>query len=188
MCQWFCTFQYSVLKYKVILHFVHWKFAKTRIKLNIGNLACTACQAGQPMNIILTLCQISDISPNLVNNVWSICILNSEHYLSNGSAPKKRILQCRCSRYLHKTITIVVTITSIIRWAQFHLAGTINGTAGSFSLSLSNVILVDQTFPLFHQYLRYSHKWSTVVFSIPGAILWVQSYIASMVPARDCLI
>ncbi len=35
---------------------------------------------------------------------------------------------------------------------------------------MSNVVIVDEKFTLFHQYLRYSHKWCTVVFSIPGAI------------------
>ena len=39
--------------------------------------------------------------------------------------------------------------------------------------SLSSVILVDEKLTLFHQYLRYSHKCDTIVFSIPGTILWV---------------
>ena len=38
---------------------------------------------------------------------------------------------------------------------------------------LSNVILVDEKFTSFHQYLRYCHKSGTIVFSIPGAMLWV---------------
>ncbi len=38
--------------------------------------------------------------------------------------------------------------------------------------SLSNVIMADEKLALFHQYLRYRHKWGTIVFSIPGAILW----------------
>ncbi len=38
------------------------------------------------------------------------------------------------------------------------------------SYSLSNVILADEKSTLFHQYLRYSHKYGTIVFSIPGAI------------------
>ena len=38
--------------------------------------------------------------------------------------------------------------------------------------SLSNVILADEKLTLFHQYIRYSQKWGTIVFSIPGAILW----------------
>ena len=41
------------------------------------------------------------------------------------------------------------------------------------SYSMSNVILVDEKFTLFHQYLRYWHKGGTIVFSILGAILWV---------------
>ncbi len=39
--------------------------------------------------------------------------------------------------------------------------------------SLSNVIMADEKSTLFHQYLRYSHKYGTIVFSIPGAIQWV---------------
>ena len=39
--------------------------------------------------------------------------------------------------------------------------------------SLSNVIMVDEKFASFHQYLRYYHKSVATVFSIPGAILWV---------------
>ena len=38
---------------------------------------------------------------------------------------------------------------------------------------LSNVILVVEILPLFHQYLRYCHKFGTIVFRIAGAILWV---------------
>ena len=34
-----------------------------------------------------------------------------------------------------------------------------------------NVIMADEKFPLFHQYLRYSQKWGTIVFRIAGAIL-----------------
>ena len=41
-----------------------------------------------------------------------------------------------------------------------------------FSYSLSNVTVADEKFTLFHQYLRYSHKCGTTVFSIPDAILW----------------
>ncbi len=37
--------------------------------------------------------------------------------------------------------------------------------------SLSNVILADEKFTLFHHYLRYCHKGFTFVFSIPSAIL-----------------
>ena len=36
--------------------------------------------------------------------------------------------------------------------------------------SMSNVILADEKFILFHQYLRYSHKCDIIVFSIPGTI------------------
>ena len=38
--------------------------------------------------------------------------------------------------------------------------------------SLSSVIMADEKFLSFHQYLRYSHKRGTIVFSIPGAIQW----------------
>ena len=37
--------------------------------------------------------------------------------------------------------------------------------------SLSNVIPADEKFTVFHQYLRYSLKCGTIVFSIPGVIL-----------------
>ena len=44
--------------------------------------------------------------------------------------------------------------------------------SGAFSdYSMSNVILVDEKFILFHQYLRYSPKSVTIVFSISGANL-----------------
>ena len=39
------------------------------------------------------------------------------------------------------------------------------------SYSLSNVIVADEKSLSFHQYLRYSHKCVTIVFSIPGAII-----------------
>ena len=38
--------------------------------------------------------------------------------------------------------------------------------------SMSNVILVDEKFTLFHQYLRCRHRSGTIVFSIPGVISW----------------
>ena len=38
--------------------------------------------------------------------------------------------------------------------------------------SLSNVISVDEKFTAFNQYLRYCHKRGTIVFTIPGTILW----------------
>ncbi len=42
---------------------------------------------------------------------------------------------------------------------------------GNFRYSMPNVIMVDEKVSLFHQYLRYRHKWGASVFSIIGAIL-----------------
>ena len=39
-----------------------------------------------------------------------------------------------------------------------------------FQYTQSNVILVDEKFIAFHQYLRYCHKSVTIVFIIPGII------------------
>ena len=38
--------------------------------------------------------------------------------------------------------------------------------------TLSNVILLDEKLTSFYLYLRYCHKSVTIVFSIPGAIIW----------------
>ena len=43
---------------------------------------------------------------------------------------------------------------------------------GTGIYSLSNVILVDEKSTSFHRYLRYRHNCDTIVFSIPGTILW----------------
>ncbi len=37
---------------------------------------------------------------------------------------------------------------------------------------LSNVIMVDEKLASFHQYLRYSHKCGTILFSILSPIIW----------------
>ncbi len=37
--------------------------------------------------------------------------------------------------------------------------------------SLSNVIMADENWISFHQYLRYSHKRGTIMFSAPSAII-----------------
>ncbi len=37
--------------------------------------------------------------------------------------------------------------------------------------TLSNVILADEKWTSFHQYLRYSHKLGTIAFSTPSAII-----------------
>ncbi len=71
--------------------------------------------------------------------------------------------------------------TDWIAWSrQTHVIsekdGAEEGVFGSFDCrrnrySLSNVILADEKFTLFHQYLRYCNKRGTVVFSMPSAIL-----------------
>ena len=43
---------------------------------------------------------------------------------------------------------------------------------------------MDEKFTSFHQYLRYSHKCSIIVFSIPGAIVWAYSHISSTFPTE----
>ena len=53
--------------------------------------------------------------------------------------------------------------------------------------SLSNVILVDEKFSSFHQYLKYCHESVIIMFRIPGAILLAYFHIASMFSAGDCL-
>ncbi len=55
------------------------------------------------------------------------------------------------------------------------------------SLSLSNVIVADDRFTSFHQYLRYSHKGGTIVFGTPSTIIWAYSHIARMVSASFSL-
>ncbi len=37
--------------------------------------------------------------------------------------------------------------------------------------SLSNVIVADEKLTSFDKYLRYSHNFGTIVFSIPSAII-----------------
>ncbi len=53
--------------------------------------------------------------------------------------------------------------------------------------SLSNVIMADEKFLSFHQYLRYNHKYGTIAFSTPSAIIWAYSHIASIVSGRFSL-
>ncbi len=52
---------------------------------------------------------------------------------------------------------------------------------------MSNVILVEEKFTLFHQYLRHCLKSVIIVVSVRGATLRGKSHIFNMVSARVCL-
>ncbi len=70
------------------------------------------------------------------------------------------------------------------KWLCLCLCSVLPGLACGHWGEVSNVIMVDEKFTSFHQYLRCRHKSVTIVFSIPGAAVWVWSHIASLVSAR----
>ena len=64
------------------------------------------------------------------------------------------------------------------QWHLEYVSGILIGWGDPYvpsatcNYSLSNVIMVDEKFVLFHQYLRYCKIHSIFVFSISSAIIW----------------
>ena len=61
----------------------------------------------------------------------------------------------------------VTPCCDVIMYALFPLPRCASCTV----YSMSNVIMADKNLTLFHQYQRYRHKWGTIVFSTPSAII-----------------
>ena len=68
------------------------------------------------------------------------------------------------------------------RWQHSHL--WVERVDINWQYSLSNVIMADDKLASFPQYLRYSHKHSTIVFSTPSTIIWAYSHVSSTISHR----
>ncbi len=76
----------------------------------------------------------------------------------------------------------------LAKWHEQHSTQlcihVLNDILNVVNYSQSNVIMVDEKLASFHQYLRYSHKCGTTLFSVLSAIIWAYSHIASLVSVR----
>ncbi len=63
------------------------------------------------------------------------------------------------------------TPSCFLSWNIWNVGQHISPACLHHYYSQSNVILVDEKFTSFHQYMKYCHKSVTIVLSIPGAVL-----------------
>ena len=92
---------------------------------------------------------------------------------SQTSSRSPPVMHCKLACFSLLTTPVPVSI-AMVTCTTLRGCGTRNHHGGVFwrDYSLSNVIMVDEKYLSFHEYLRYSHKRGNIVFSTPSAIIW----------------